>query len=65
MPKDEINYKSLNTNIPNDIISKINAIHSETLPKKEKDFLTKVSKIGDRSRGRPKGSLFNSYYTEV
>ena len=24
-----------------------------------------VSKVGDRSRGRPKGSLFNSYYTEV
>ena len=25
----------------------------------------KVSKVGDRSRGRPEGSLFNSYYTEV
>ena len=24
-----------------------------------------VSKVGDRSRGRPEGSLFNSYYTEV
>ena len=23
------------------------------------------SKVGDRSRGRPEGSLFNSYYTEV
>ena len=23
------------------------------------------SKVGDRSQGRPKGSLFNSYYTEV
>ena len=25
----------------------------------------KVSKIGDLSQGWPKGSLFNSYYTEV
>ena len=25
----------------------------------------KVSKVGDCSRGRPEGSLFNSYYTEV
>ena len=25
----------------------------------------KVSKVGDRSRGRPEGSFFNSYYTEV
>ena len=24
-----------------------------------------VSKVGDRSRGRPEGSYFNSYYTEV
>ena len=24
-----------------------------------------VSKVGDRSRGQPEGSLFNSYYTEV
>ena len=24
-----------------------------------------ISKVGDRSRGRPEGSLFNSYYTEV
>ena len=23
------------------------------------------SKVGDRSRGWPEGSLFNSYYTEV
>ena len=23
------------------------------------------SKVGDRSQGRPEGSLFNSYYTEV
>ena len=23
------------------------------------------SKVGDCSRGRPEGSLFNSYYTEV
>ena len=23
------------------------------------------SKVGDRSRGRPEGSLFNSYHTEV
>ena len=25
----------------------------------------KVSKVGDHSRGRPEGFLFNSYYTEV
>ena len=25
----------------------------------------KVSKVGDQSRGRPEGSLFNSYYTKV
>ena len=25
----------------------------------------KVSKVGNRSRGQPEGSLFNSYYTEV
>ena len=24
-----------------------------------------ISKVGDRRRGRPEGSLFNSYYTEV
>ena len=24
-----------------------------------------VSKVGDRNRGQPKGSLFNSYYTEM
>ena len=24
-----------------------------------------ISKAGERSRGRPKGSLLNSYYTEV
>ena len=28
-------------------------------------YLLKVSKVGDRSRGQPEGSLFNSYYTEV
>ena len=28
-------------------------------------LLFKVSKVGDRSRGWPEGSLFNSYYTEV
>ena len=26
---------------------------------------TYISKLGDRSRGRPGGSLFNSYNTEV
>ena len=25
----------------------------------------KVSRVGDRSRGQPEGSIFNSYYTEV
>ena len=24
-----------------------------------------ISKLGDRSQGRPEGSFFNSYYTEV
>ena len=24
-----------------------------------------ISKVGDRSQGRPEGSLFNSYYTKV
>ena len=24
-----------------------------------------ISKVGDRSRGRPEGTLFDSYYTEV
>ena len=28
-------------------------------------YIYKISKVGDRSRGRPKGFLFNSYYTEV
>ena len=27
--------------------------------------LCKISKVGDQSRGRPKGSLFKIYYTEV
>ena len=27
--------------------------------------LNYISKVGDLSRGWPKGSLFNSYYTEV
>ena len=28
-------------------------------------FSKLLSKVVDRSRGRPEGSLFNSYYTEV
>ena len=28
-------------------------------------YISKVSKVGDRSRGWLEGSLFNSYYTEV
>ena len=27
--------------------------------------VSKVRKVGDRGRGRPEGSFFNSYYTEV
>ena len=27
--------------------------------------ISKKSKVSDRSHGRPEGSLFNSYYTEV
>ena len=34
----------------------------ETKPKQSSK---KISKVGDRSQGRPKGSLFDSYYTEV
>ena len=30
-----------------------------------KEILTFISKVGDRSGGRPEGSLFNSYYTEM
>ena len=28
-------------------------------------YIHKVSKVGDRSRGRPEGSHFTSYYIEV
>ena len=35
------------------------------LRKTFKVTLKKTSKVGDCSRGRPEGSLFNSYYTEV
>ena len=34
----------------------------------DKSFMIHIvskSKVGDRRRGRPEGSLFNSYYTEV
>ena len=35
-------------------------------PEEEKlSAISKVSKVGDRSRGWPEGSLFNSYYTKV
>ena len=39
-------------------------------PKYKPTFRPKIffhiySKVGDRSPGRPGGSLFNSYYTEV
>ena len=34
-------------------------------PLRYQQYVTKVSKVGDRSQGRPEGSLFNSYYTEV
>ena len=27
--------------------------------------VSKINKVGDHSRGRPEGSLFSSYYTEV
>ena len=30
-----------------------------------KQFKSKVSKVGDRSQGRPEDSLFNSYFTEA
>ena len=29
------------------------------------DIFNSKSKVGDRNRGRPEGSLFNSFYTEV
>ena len=28
-------------------------------------YIMIVSKVGDRSRGRPEGSFFNSYYTKA
>ena len=28
-------------------------------------YNNQVSKVSDRSRGKPEGSLFNSYYTEL
>ena len=28
-------------------------------------YIYKVSKVGDLCQGRPEGSLFNSYYTEM
>ena len=30
-----------------------------------KSYLIVVSKVGDRSRGQPEGSLFNGFYTEL
>ena len=33
--------------------------------KTEKKIKNDISKVGDCSQGRPEGSLFNSYYTEV
>ena len=35
------------------------------LTKPNKNAYKKVSKVGDLSRGRPEGSLFNNYYTVV
>ena len=32
---------------------------------KKQDLFEKVVKVGDRSRGWPKGFLFDSYYTKV
>ena len=39
----------------------------ETVPKNYRPIicLPMMWKVGDRNRGRPKASLFNSYYTEV
>ena len=34
--------------------------HHHTFP-----FISKISKVGDLSRGWTEGSLFNSYHTEV
>ena len=35
------------------------------IKRKTGETIISKSKVGDRSRGRPEGSLFNSYYTEV
>ena len=51
-------FNSIKYNIPLPIICGGRAIHGL-------QHHSKVSKIGDHSRGRPEGSLFTSYYTKV
>ena len=38
---------------------------SAVILKNANNKVSKLSKVGDRSRGRPEGSFFNSFYTEV
>ena len=55
--KDEANYKLIDTNIDNNIISKIIKfckIHNKSLTKKEKDFLTNYISITSNFYGLPK-----------
>ena len=40
-------------------------IHTDDLISIRSDLIISKSEVGDRSRGRPEGSLFNSYYTEL
>ena len=55
--KDETNYKLIDTNIDNNIISKITKfckIYNKSLTKKEKDFLTNYISITSNFYGLPK-----------
>ena len=53
------NYRNPNKNVLNSIIEEQNVFILFF------EVSWNVSTVGDRSRGRPGGSLFNSYYTEV
>ena len=44
---------------------KINLLPNPKASKRYNKNTCKSGKVGDHSRGRPEGSLFNSYYTEV
>ena len=46
-------------------LSKMNLKSTDSGTLSNSTVSTRLSKVGDHSRGWPKGSLFNSYYTEV